>query len=156
MIPSKIKKFIESAKVKYDLLQHKLVYTAQDKAATLHLPPKIIGKTLVLKLDGKLALALIPADKNLDKNKFRKLTKAKKIEFATERVIKNKLKGVKIGAIPPFGSLWKLPTFVDSSLFKQTKFIVNSGRNDISFRLTPSTFKKIVPDVITGNFTKKK
>lgn len=148
-IPSKVLKFLEKAKVKYEPVKHKKVYTAYDKAATLRVPLKIVGKTLVVKLDRNPALFLIPANKNLDKKKL-------KAKFVSEGVIKNKLKGVKVGAIPPFGSLWKLPTFIDRGLLKNPKIIVNAGDYNWSLKINPAIFKKLLPNLIFGNFSKAK
>ena len=157
VIPSKVLKFLEKANVKYEPIQHRTVYTAYDKAATLRVAQKIVGKTLVVSLDKNLALVLIPANKNLDKNKLKKLSRTKKIDFVSERVIKNKLKGVKVGVIPPFGSLWKLPTFVDRSLLKAPKIIVNGGDYNFSIKISPASLKKLMPEtLIVGNFTKSR
>ena len=175
-ISKKLEKFLRENKVKYEPIEHRIVYTAFDKAQTLRVPQKIIGKTLVLKIDpvGKpsasngasrgYALALIPANKNLDKGKFKKVTKVKNINFVKEAWIKKNIKGVKIGAIPPFGNLWKLPTFVDRSLINQSlapkapprgvAIIVNGGDWKWSLKINPSVFKKLIPDLIIGNFSK--
>lgn len=156
MLPVKVKKLLDKARIKYEVLRHKTVYTAHDKAATLRVPEKIVGKTLVVKLDMGLALITIPANKNLDKNKLKKAAKSKRLDFVSERVIKNKLKGVKMGAVPPFGALWKLPTFVDIGLLNNTKIILNSGDNNCSIKITPAQYKKLVPDVLVGSFSKKR
>lgn len=152
----KLIKFLEENKVKYESVKHRTVYTAQDKAATLKVKPNIIGKTLVLKLDKRISIVLIPANKNLDKNKFKKVAKAKKLDFVSERVMKNQLKGVKIGAIPPFGNLWRLPTFIDKSLILNKKIIVNGGDYNFSIKISPAAFKKLIPDLIIGNFSKSR
>ncbi|GAG36637.1 unnamed protein product, partial [marine sediment metagenome] len=60
-IPKKVVKFL--AGVKHEPVKHRTVYTAYDKAATLRISQKIVGKTLVVKLDREFALALIPANK---------------------------------------------------------------------------------------------
>jgi len=160
--------FLEKAKVKYELIKHRQVFTAQDKAATLKVKPNIIGKTLVLKIDKRISVVLIPANKNLDKNKFKKVAKAlptaclpdrqgrqvKNLDFVSERIMKNQLKGVKVGAIPPFGNLWDFSTFVDKSLTLQPKIIVNSGDHNWSIKISPAVFKKLIPDLIIGNFSK--
>ncbi len=116
-IPQKIIKFLDSKKIKYEIINHKTVYTAYDKAATLKVKPNIIGKTLVLKADKNLIMVLVPGNKNLDLGKIKTPTpkgvgaptksvgEAKKISFVSERVLKNKFKGVKLGVIPPFGEL---------------------------------------------------
>jgi len=181
-IPKKVINFLEKGKVlpaglpagrqgrqvKYEIIKHRTVYTAFDKAKTLkrgplaggwrvgRSPEKMVGKTLVLKTDGKLAMVLIPANKNLDKEKIKKLLKAKKVELVSERLIKNKFKGVKVGAIPPFGNLWGLRTFIDNSLMREKEIILNGGDYNFSIKLKSKEIKKLVPDSIFGNFGKKK
>jgi len=181
-IPKKVINFLEKGKVKYEAIGHRTVYTAFDKAKTLkrgplaggwrvgRSPGKMVGKTLILKMDGKLTVVLIPANKNLDLQKFKKLAKAlpaaclpdrqgrqvKKIDFASERLIKNKFKGVKVGAIPPFGNLWGLRTFIDNFLMKEKEIILNSGDYNFSIKISSNQLKKILPDAIFGNFSEKK
>ena len=181
-IPKKVINFLEKGKVKYEAIGHRTVYTAFDKAKTLkrgplaggwrvgRSPEKMVGKTLILKMDGKLTVVLIPANKNLDLQKFKKLAKAlpaaclpdrqgrqvKKIDFASERLIKNKFKGVRVGAIPPFGNLWGLRTFIDNFLMREKEIILNSGDYNFSIKISSNQLKKILPDAIFGNFSEKK
>ena len=193
-IPKKVINFLEKGKalpaaclpdrqgrqVKYEILKHRTVYTAFDKAKTLKISEKMVGKTLVLKMNpvgsrrlsfgasGKLAVVLIPANKKLDKGKIKKFVKTKKIEFASERLIKNKFKarlpryakhcgqGVKVGAIPPFGNLWGLRTFIDNFLMREKEIILNSGDYNFSIKISSNQLKKILPDAIFGNFSEKK
>lgn len=151
-IPKKIINFLEKNKIKYEAIQHRTVYTAIDKAKTLKVPEKIIGKTLILKIDSNLVIALIGANKNLDLKKFKKITKGKKIDFTTEKLIKNRLKGVKVGAIPPFGSLFGLKTYIDNSLLKEKEVILSGGDYNVSIKIKKEHLKKL--DFIKGNFTK--
>jgi len=154
-IPKKILNFLEKNKIKYEILKHRTVYTAFDKAKTLKVPEKMVGKTLILKTDGKLAIALIGANKNLDLKKFKKVAHPlcgypKKIDFASEKLIKNKFKGVKVGAIPPFGKLWDLPVFIDSPLIKEKEIILPAGDYNFSIKIKKGEIKKL--DFIKGNF----
>jgi len=153
-IPQKIIKFLDKNKVNYEIIKHRTVYTAFDKAATLRVAPKIIGKTLVVKLDKNPALVLIPANKNLDKQKLKKIAKAKSIDFIKEAWMKKNLKGIKIGAVPPFGNLWKLPTFADKGLFRNQKIIINTGEYAFSIKIKAGDMKKLIPDLVMGNFSK--
>ena len=155
-IPKKIIKFLEKNKIKYEIIKHKIVYTAFDKAQTLKVPEKIIGKTLILKIDGELAMVLISADRNLEINKLKKIVQKKKVELASEKLIKNKIKGVKVGAIPPFGNLWAISTFFDRSLIDQPKIIINGGDYQWSIKIKSSDFKRLIPNLIIGNFSKKR
>lgn len=155
-IPQKIIKFLDKSRVKYKILKHKTVFTAFDKSQTLKVPEKIVGKTLVLKANGNLILALIPANKNLDFKKIKSIIKEKKIILGSEKLIKNKLKGVKVGAVPPFGNLWKIKTLVDKCLRKEKKIILNSGDWNFSIEISPKDLQKLVPDLVWGSFSKKK
>ncbi len=165
-IPAKILNYLNKSKIKYDLAKHKIVYTAYDKAATLKVPEKTICKTLIVKTDKTYNLVLIPANKNLDKIKFKKILNneqkktggkiAKTIDFATELWIKKNIKGIKLGAIPPFGKLWKLPVFIEKTLLKEREIVVNSGDHRWSIKIDLNNFKKAIPDLIAENFSQAK
>jgi prolyl-tRNA editing enzyme YbaK/EbsC (Cys-tRNA(Pro) deacylase) len=166
MISAKITKFFDKNKIKYEAVEHKTAYTAYDKAATLKIKPNIVAKTLVLKTDRDLVLVLLPGNKNLDFGKIKKLIvvyrknqgmkAVKKIDFVSETVIKNKFKGVKIGAIPPVSGLWKLPIFIDNSLVKLPKVILSAGNHENSIKIKGSDLKKLNPESIFGSFNKAK
>lgn len=165
-IPKKVINFLEKNRAEYEIIEHKTVYTAFDKAKTLKVKANMIGKTLILKADRDLVLVLIPANKNLDKGKFKKLVNkerkkqgkkaVKKIEFASERLMKKKIKGVRTGAIPAFGNLFSIPTFVNKSLLNQPKIIINSGHCNFSIKIKSSDYKKLIPDIISVSLTKAK
>jgi Ala-tRNA(Pro) deacylase len=154
-VPNKIINFLKKSKIKYNILEHKKVFTAYDKSQTLKVPEKIVGKTLFAKFNNSLAIVLIGADKNLDFKKLKKIL-GKEVKLASERLIKNKIKGVKLGAIPPFGNLWGIKTFADRSLKKEKKIILNSGDWNFSIEVSPKDLEKLVGDLVWGNFSKKK
>jgi len=153
-VPRRVLNFLKKSKIKFEIIRHKKVFTAFDKSQTLKVPQKIVGKTLVLKVDKKLVLVLIPADKKLDFRKLKKL--GKRVKLASERLIKNKLKGIKVGAVPPFGILWKVPTIVDTSFKKQKEIILNSGDWFHSIKISPKNLQKIIPDLVWQKISLKK
>ena len=153
-IAKKLEKFLKENKIKYAPIKHRTVFTAYDKAQTLKVPEKIIGKTLTVKMDKNYGLVLIPANKNLDKMKFKKATKIKSMDFVKEAWVKKNLKGVKVGAVPPLGNLWKMPTIIDRSLMNQPKIIVNAGNWNWSIKINPAIFKKAIQDLTIGNISK--
>ena len=165
-IPKKVINFLDKTGVKYEIVEHRIVYTAKDKAATLRVDEKIIGKTLVVKTDKDYAIVLIPANKNLNKTKLKKAINIerkklkqksiKNIDFVKEQWMKKNLKTMKIGAIPCFGSLWNLPTFADKGLLKNSKIIVNSGDYNSSIKISPTNFQKLEQNLILGSFTEPK
>lgn len=153
-IPKKINEFLKKNTVKFKLINHKTVFTAHDKAATLKVKPSIIAKVLVLRADKELIAAVIAGDKNLDIEKLKKAARAKKIDFIKEATIKEKFKNINPGVIPPFGDLWQIKVFADKSLVEQSKIILPSGRYETSLELTPAAFLKANPKIIIDNFSK--
>ena len=159
--------FLNKNKIKFEIIKHRIVYTAYDKAATLKIKPPTVVKSVIIALDKKEhALALIPANKNLDKKKLlqsinavRKksaLNLVKKIDFADERWMKKNLKGIKVGATPPFGLLYKLPTFIDNALARQPKLIVNAGDYKNSLKISPASLFKSDMTITKGGFSQNK
>ena len=157
-------KYLDQNKIKYEVVEHKTVYTAHDKAATLRVKPQIVGKTVAIAFDGKnYALGLIPANKNLDKKKVliasnlrRKKTGEKgykKIDFAKESWMKKTFEGIDIGATPPFGAFYGLPFFIDNSLTKQTKIFINAGKYEFSFKISPANLLKLNKESLRGGFS---
>lgn len=163
-IPKPLIKYLDQSKIKYEVVEHKTVYTARDKAQTLRINPKMVVKTLVIKADNNYALVSIPAGKNLDKPKFKKTWNAwlkkqgkktiKKIDFAKEAWMKKNILG-EVGATPPFGASQNLPEFIDGSLLREKNLFVNAGDYTATIKLSAANFKKANKDLIIGNFSIK-
>ncbi|MFZ2975212.1 MAG: YbaK/EbsC family protein [Candidatus Moraniibacteriota bacterium] len=163
-ISKKILKYLEDKKYKFNIISHKTTFTAWDKAQTEKVDPKTVVKSLVMRTDKDYLLALIPGNKNLDKQKLLKvinvqrkkqgLKNSKKIDFAKEIWMKKNLPG-KVGATPPFAELLKMEIFVDSLLLKNKKIYVGSGEYTQSFLINVSEYIK-KEEIIKGNFSKKK
>lgn len=161
----KLEKLLADNKIKYEEIGHKKVFTALDRAATMKVRPKLSGKTLILKADRDFVMALVPANKNLNKEALRKTinvfnkksgkASVKKINFTTEAQIKKNFKGAKIGAIPPFGNIWKLLTFADKAFLREKFIFINSGEYTKSLKVSPKIFQKI-SGYIFGSFSKSK
>ena len=121
-IPKKIINFLDKSGIKYEVIDHRKVYTAIDKARTLKIKEKVIGKTVILKVNKLSIIVLISVDRILNLDKIKKALdsqlekKVKKISFASEKWIKENLKGMKEGMIPPLGSIWGLSVLIDKDL----------------------------------------
>jgi len=71
-ISAKLNKFLSQNKVKFEEIKHRQVFTGLDKAATLRVKPGLIAKTLVMRSGKDLAMAILAANRNLNKKKFAK------------------------------------------------------------------------------------
>lgn len=163
-ISKKITSYLDKNKYKYEIIEHKTTYTAWDTAQTEKVRPQEVAKALVMKADNDYVLALVPSNRNLDKQKLLKAINVirkksgeknyKKIDFAKEVWMKKSLPG-KVGAVTPFRELLKLDIYADSLLWKSKKIYLGSGEHTASIRVnTKQYLKKENP--VKGSFSKSK
>ncbi len=163
-ISKKILKYLDGQKYKYEVIEHKTTYTAWDTAQTEKVKPQEVGKALIMKADSDYFVALIPANRNLDKQKLLKainsvrkkngLKNYRKIDFAKEAWMKKNLPG-KVGATPPFRGILKLDMHFDNLLAKSKKIYLGSGEYAYSIRVNTGQYLKI-ENPLKGAFSQKK
>ena len=103
----KLKEFLDGNKVKYVTIRHSTAYTAQETAASAHIPGKELAKTVVLRIDGKMTMAVLPASHKLDIPLLKKAVGARDVEIAHEPDFRDMFPGCDTGAMPPFGNLYR-------------------------------------------------
>ena len=163
-ISKKITNYLDKNKYRYEIIEHRTTYTAWDISQTEKVNPREVAKALVMKVDRDCAIAVIPADRNLDKKKFLKLFNAqrkkagekcaKKADFAKEAWMKKNVPG-KVGATPPFNKLLKMDIFADRLLLKNKKIYLGSGEYNMSIKINLSQYLK-KEEPITGSFSRRK
>ncbi|MBI4272698.1 YbaK/EbsC family protein [Candidatus Uhrbacteria bacterium] len=141
-LPSRVRKLFDRAKAKYTALSHRIVYTAFDLAATLHIPLVDVVKTLLIKTEGGYALVLLSAAHRLDIKKFSRATGAKKVSIPPEKEIVRRCK-IKKGPLASFGSFYKLPVHIDRALVKRKKALFSLGSFQQSVLLPVKDFLTI-------------
>lgn len=142
-VVKQLRAFLNKNKVKYQVKRHPEAYTAQEVAHSEHVPGRFLAKTVVLKVDGKLGLAVLPANLLVDLDRFKKLTRAKKVELAKEGEFEDLFPGCEVGAMPPFGSLYNLRVAVDKSLTEDEYIVFNAGTHRDTVKMSYQTFAKL-------------
>ena len=151
-----IKKFLTRNKISYSVSEHKPVFTSKQAAEVRQSELKTGVKALILKSEkGVFIMGLVAADRRLDLKKLAKIVATKKIQLASPEEVLD-VTGCEVGSVPPFGNLFGLSTFANRSLVGKGKVIISSGDNDVSFKITGSLLKKIVPGLVISSFTKSR
>lgn len=140
-ISPKIQKYLTTNKVKSETVPHRKVFTVYDLSQTLHVKLNTIAKTLLMKADKDFHLVVVPAHRRLDLAALKKVLKAKKVSFASEKDMVSKLK-VKPGALTAFGSMHKLAVVADKGLLKTEKMLFGAGSFTESLRLKVKDYIK--------------
>jgi Cys-tRNA(Pro)/Cys-tRNA(Cys) deacylase len=101
-------------------------------AAALGRPPAQLYKTLVAKLDGNLAVFVVPADRQLD---LRAVGKRAELAGKAEA---ERATGYVVGGISPLGQRRQLPATIDSSVYEWDTILVSAGRRGLQLELAPA------------------
>ena len=152
-IAKSLEKYLRTAKVKYNVVPHKTVFTVYDLAQTLKLKMDEVVKSLLVKVDQKYVLVVMPAHYRLDFGKLKKLLKAKKVDIAKERDMQTKF-NTKPGAMTPFGPVHKVEVVADTSLGKIKEALFSAGSFTESIRLKTKDYLKAVEPTL-GDIGKK-
>lgn len=143
-----LQEFLDREQVKYVTIHHSPAYTAQEIAASAHVRGRELAKVVVLKLDGKMALAVVPASVHVDLGRVRQATGARKAEIATESDFANAFPECELGAMPPFGHLYGMPVFVDDRLTQDVDIAFNAGSHSELIRMAYRDFERLAkPEV---------
>jgi Ala-tRNA(Pro) deacylase len=142
-IAAKLKKYLDANKVKYKALKHKLAYTAQEIAAAQKVPGKRVVKSVLVKVDERYILAVLPAIHLIDTDKFKKILKCKTLKIAREKDIEKAIPDYEPGAMPPFGNLFNLDTYADKILIEDSEIVFNGGTHKDTVKMKFSDFEKL-------------
>ena len=141
---TKLKQTLEANHVRYETIIHSPAFTAQGIAALAHIPGWEMAKTVMVKLDGELAMVVLPAPLKVNFSNIRKATGAHKAELAQEQEFKDRFPACEIGAMPPFGNLYGMDVYVDKSLAEDEEIAFNAGTHTELLRIRFDDFNRLV------------
>jgi Cys-tRNA(Pro) deacylase len=135
-------KMLENKKIKFDHYEHEPVYNSEDAAKIRGTKVHQGAKALILQADKEFIVLVLPADLKADLEVMKKKLGFEKLVMASKDSVKGKT-GLEVGSIPPFGSVMKLRTYVDSRLSDNEEIAFNAGRHDRSVKMKYQDFIKI-------------
>lgn len=144
MPAKKLKDFLDSHNIRYITTSHSRAFTAEETAVSAHIPRKELAKTVMVKIDRKMAMAILPASDKLDLDLLKKETGAKQVEIAGEKEFKGLFPDCEVGAMPPFGNLYGMDVFVAKSLTEDREIAFNAGSRRELVRLAYKDFEQLV------------
>lgn len=144
----KLKDYLDSEKVKYESLAHYETYTSQETAQSARVPGRELAKTVIVKIDGKMAMAVLPASKKINFDLL-KSAAGGTVELAAEQEFESIFPDCEVGAMPPFGNLYGMEVYVDEGLAKDEKIAFNACSHIELIKLSYKDFSRLAkPKVI--------
>ncbi|MBI5837551.1 MAG: YbaK/EbsC family protein [Candidatus Eisenbacteria bacterium] len=149
MPATRLRAYLDENRVRYVSVSHSQAFTAQEIAASAHVPGKVMAKTVMVKLDGRMAMAVLPANHKVDLDVLRRSSRSHRVELASEADFKILFSDCEPGAMPPFGNLYGLPVYVEESLAENRDIVFNAGSHTEVIQLAYSDFARLVrPEVM--------
>ncbi len=157
MPANKLREFLDANNIKYMTISHSPAFTAQEIAASSHIPGKEIAKTVIVKVDDYFAMAVLPASHQVDLKALKEATRASTVRLATETEFMNLFPDCEVGAMPPFGNLYDMPVFADESLAEDEEIAFNACTHKQLVRLATDDFAYLVrPTVLKFALRRKR
>ena len=142
-IPKQLIDCLDQHKVQYEILRHSEAVTAQRIAQAEHVKGRHQAKVVMLKSGDQHLMVVLPADHHIDLDKIEKAI-GKPVSLGKEDDFKSLFSDTAIGAMPPFGNLYGLPTYVDKHLAEQDYIVFEAGTHTDAIKMSYSDYEKIL------------
>ena len=139
-----LRAFLDRNRIKYVVISHSPAHTAQEIAASAHIPGRAMAKTVIVKLDGRLAMAVLPASEMVDLELLADAAFAQRAELAGEAEFAGRFPDCQLGAMPPFGNLYGMDVYVADSLAEDDEIAFNAGSHTELVRMAYPDYARLV------------
>jgi len=140
----KLREFLDANGIKYVTVTHSPAYTMSEIAATAHICGKKVAKTVMAKVDGKMAMAVVASPRHVNFQMLKDVTGAESVKLASEAEFARLFPGCEVGAMPPFGNLYGMDVFVSSELADYDEIVFNAGTHTELIKLAYADFERLV------------
>jgi len=145
----KLKKFLDENNIPYTTITHSQAFRAQQVAASAHISGKDMAKTVMITINGKMAMAILPASRHVIFQLLKDAIGEDHIELASEQDFRDLFPECEVGTMPPFGNLYDMDVYVDPSLAEDHLIAFNAGSHTELIQLEYRDFENLVsPELI--------
>jgi len=145
----KLDEYLKEHGVKFKSFEHPPAYTAQEVAAEEHVSGNLLAKSVVVKGDENYAVCAVPASYKLDMSKVAQVMHARNVRLADEGEMAELFPDMEVGAEPPMGNLWNLPTLVDRHLAEDDEIVFQAGTHRNAIRMKYADYESLThPQVV--------
>jgi len=150
-----LKDFLDEAAVEYMCLSHPPAFTAQELAHHVKIAGDRVVKTVIIELDGKMAMLVMPATWRIRWDRLSRILDTDFIDLADEQEFQDRFPDCEVGAMPPFGSLFGMSVYLSESLTEQPELAFAAGSHTESVHMKTADFLTLVqPMILNQGFTK--
>jgi Ala-tRNA(Pro) deacylase len=150
MPTQKLKDYLDQRGIQYVTISHSPAYTAQRIAELTHIPGRELAKTVIVKIDDKFAMAVLPASRRVNLRHLQEAIGADEVVVANETEFKELFADCEVGAMPPFGNLYDMGVYISEQLAEDEEIAFNAGSHSELVKMSYRDFANLVtPQVVT-------
>jgi Ala-tRNA(Pro) deacylase len=138
-----VMEYLDASESTYEIKRHRPVFTAQQMAQEEHIHGMNVAKPVIVKGDGVYYMCVLPACCKVNFDALKSVLEASEVYLVDEKELAGLFPGCQIGAEPPFGSLYGLPTIMDDRLRADEFIVFQDGSHDEAIRLELSEYLRI-------------
>ena len=138
-----VQSYLDEMGVSYRLSHHPLTYTAQDLASVEHVPGRQVIKAVVVQADGRFVMCALPACHRIDLGALREQLNAGDVKLADEQKLGELFPDCELGAEPPIGRMYNLPTIMDESLTADSRVMFQAGTHTDSVSMSLAEYRRV-------------
>jgi Ala-tRNA(Pro) deacylase len=144
MPAQRLKNYLDRQGVRYITISHSMAFTAIEIAKSSHVPCKEMSKTLVLSIQDKPVMAVVPAVQKFDLSILRDAFATEQVELTPEDQFSILFPDCEVGAMPPFGNLYGMDTYVAESVTEQEYIAFNAGSHTEIIKMLYHDYENLV------------
>jgi len=144
----KLQKILKDKNIHYELLAHPKAYTAQEVAHSLHKTGKVCAKSVIITVDGKYTMAVVPAPHKVNLSKIKDVLKATEVHLAKEDDLRTLFPDSELGAEPALGNLYNLLVVIAWQLAEKEEIIFNAGTHTDCLKISYLDYEKLTQPVV--------
>jgi len=150
-----LKEFLDGANVEYMCLTHPPAFTAQQLAHHVKIAGDKVVKTVIIELDGKMAMLVMPATWRVRWESLSRILDTDFVDLADEQAFQDRFPDCEVGAMPPFGSLFGMTVYCAEPLTEQPELAFAAGSHTETLHMKTRDFLNLVqPIVLNRGFIK--
>ena len=139
-----LKKYLDDQRICYEVLSHQAAHTASERAGALHIERHELAKVIILKVNARFVMVVLPADLKIDLKHVRDVFWTPHVRLATEEEFRTLFPGCDLGAMPPFGNLYGMDVYADGCLTTSEHIVFQAGTYTEAIRLPYGSFVSLV------------
>ena len=146
-IPQRLIDCLHKSKAGYEVLHHPIAVSAQRIAQAEHVKGRHHAKVVMVKSGDGPSMIVLPADHQIDLDKVGRVI-GEAASLASEPEFKSLFPDCAVGAMPPFGNLYGVPTYVDKSLSQEEYIVFEAGTHTDAIKLSYRDYEKIAKPLV--------